>query len=74
MLLSSGPALCWVLGTLLMQRLWDADLHQEKMLDFTALTDEDCTSEEGIMVNKDRALFLLSGDGITLFQPNMEDL
>lgn len=44
------------------------------MLDFTALTDEDCTSEEGVMVNKDRALFLLSGDGITLFQPNMEDL
>lgn len=44
------------------------------MLSFTALTDEDGTSEEGIMVNKDQALFLLSGDGINLFQSNMEDL
>lgn len=52
----------------------DTDLQQKKDLNFTSLTDEACTSKASTVVNNDRELLLLSGDEISLFQSNLEDV
>lgn len=64
-----------VLGILWMQRLIDADPRQKKIMNFTSVTDEVCTSKDSTVVNKDWEQFLLSGDEIrSLFQRNLQDL
>lgn len=52
----------------------DADLRQKKILNFTSVTDEVCTSKDSTVVNKEWEQFLLSGDEISLVQPNLKDL
>lgn len=52
----------------------DTDLQQKKDLNFTSLTDEACTSKASTVVNNDWELLLLSGDEISLFQSNLEDV
>lgn len=63
-----------VLGIPWMQRLTDADPCQKKNLNFTKVEDEVCISKDSTIVNTDWEQFLLSGDEISLFQPNLKDL
>lgn len=63
-----------MLGIPWMQRSIDADPRQKKILNFTSVTDEVCTSKGSTVVNKDWEQFLLSEDEISLFQLNLKDL
>lgn len=62
------------LGMLWMQGWIDADLRQKRIQDSASVTDEVCTSKDSTVVNQDWEQPLLSGDEISLFQPNLKDL